>query len=185
MMLMLLDFVLLRLFHYFGKKSVIITSIFTGLFLHEFFYYFVSSGVKYSIGHISFFNNRMVTKLLAPEAFKVGSKVQVRCLREIEGHTEGVAIRDGLWRPGGAFFQIGLGCVMSHHHIEAILAGNFKMQFLPTTSQHSLLETILSKFGQICATGNAFVRLMHLLLHSRSERGGARRAPTKRVLYYS
>ena len=50
-----------------------------------------------------------------------------------------------------------------------------------------VLETILCKFGQICATGNAFVRLtpitkMHLLLGSRSERGGARRAPTKRVL---
>ena len=25
-----------------------------------------------------------------------------------------------LWRPGGAFFQIGLGCVMSHHHIEGL-----------------------------------------------------------------
>ena len=46
-----------------------------------------------------------------------------------------------LWRPGGAFFQIGLGCVMSNHqspHKRAlyipvqILAGNFKMEFLPT-----------------------------------------------------
>ena len=48
-----------------------------------------------------------------------------------------------LWRPGGAFFQIGLGCVMSHHqsphrmalHIPVlILAGKFKMEFLPTVS---------------------------------------------------
>ena len=51
---------------------------------------------------------------------------------------------------------------------------------------YALLETILSKFGLICATGNAFVRLivgreMALFLGSRSERGGARRAPTKRV----
>ena len=51
------------------------------------------------------------------------------------------SIRDGLWRPEGAFFQIGLGCVMSHHHIEGLciflfkfLAGKFKMEFLPTVS---------------------------------------------------
>ena len=25
------------------------------------------------------------------------------------------SVRYGLWRPGEAFFQIGLGCVMSHH----------------------------------------------------------------------
>ena len=50
------------------------------------------------------------------------------------------SVRDGLWRPGGAFFQIGLGCVMSHHqsphrralHIPVlILAGKFKMELLP------------------------------------------------------
>ena len=51
-----------------------------------------------------------------------------------------------------------------------------------------LLGTILCKFGQICATGNAFVRpmplrKMHIVLGSRSERGGARRAPTKRVYW--
>ena len=54
-----------------------------------------------------------------------------------------LSIWDGLWRPGGAFFQIGLGCVMSHHqsphrralHIPfLILAGEFKMEFLPTVS---------------------------------------------------
>ena len=85
----------------------------------------------------------MVAVPMALEAFKAGSKVWVRCLRVIEGHTEGVAIRDGLWRPGGAFFQIGLGCVMSHHqspqrralHIPVpILAGKFKMEFLPTVN---------------------------------------------------
>ena len=50
------------------------------------------------------------------------------------------SVRDGLWRPGGAFFQIGLGCMMSHHqrralHIPAlILAGKFKTEFLPNIS---------------------------------------------------
>ena len=29
-------------------------------------------------------------------------------------------VRDGLWRPGGAFFQIGLSCVMSHQHREGL-----------------------------------------------------------------
>ena len=41
-------------------------------------------------------NNRMVGKLLVPAAFKIGSKVWVRCLRVIEGHTEGVSIWGGL-----------------------------------------------------------------------------------------
>ena len=31
------------------------------------------------------------------------------------------SVWDGLWRPGEAFFQIGLGCVMSHHHIEGLI----------------------------------------------------------------
>ena len=44
----------------------------------------------------------MVRKPLAPEAFKVGSKVWVRYLRVIEGHPEGVAVWDSLWRQGGA-----------------------------------------------------------------------------------
>ena len=86
-------------------------------------------------------NNLMVGVLLAPAAFKAGSKVWVRYLGVIEGHPEGFAIRDGLWRPGGAFFQIGLGCVMSHHlsshrralHIPVlILAGNSKRIFFNT-----------------------------------------------------
>ena len=60
----------------------------------------------------SIFNNQMVTVLLAPAALKVGSKVWVKYLGVIEGHPEGVAIRDGLWRPGGAFFQTGFGCAL-------------------------------------------------------------------------
>ena len=31
-----------------------------------------------------------------------------------ESHDMRDSVWDGLWRPGGAFFQIGLGCVMSH-----------------------------------------------------------------------
>ena len=57
-------------------------------------------------------NNLMVGVLLAPAAFKAGSKVWVRYLGVIEGHPKGVAIRDGLWRPGGAFFQTGFGCAL-------------------------------------------------------------------------
>ena len=54
------------------------------------------------------------------------------------------SVWDGLWRPGGAFFQIGLGCVMSHHqsphrralHIPVlILAGKFKLEFLLIVSK--------------------------------------------------
>ena len=53
--------------------------------------------------------------------------------------------------------------------------------------KHALPETILCKFGRICATGNAFVRLMpirkiNIFQGNRSERGGARRAPMKRDL---
>ena len=54
----------------------------------------------------------MVAVTLAPAAFKAGSKVWVRYLGVIEGHPEGFAIRDGLWRPGGAFFQTGFGCAL-------------------------------------------------------------------------
>ena len=57
----------------------------------------------------------MVAVTLAPAAFKAGSKVWVRYLGVIEGHPEGFAIRDGLWRPGGAFFQIGFAQKGSAH----------------------------------------------------------------------
>ena len=45
----------------------------------------------------------------------VGSKVWVLTLGVLEVNPELDSKQDGLWRPGGAFFQIGLGCVMSHH----------------------------------------------------------------------
>ena len=72
-----------------------------------------------------------------------GSKVWVLTIGVLEVNPELDSVWDGLWRPGGAFFQIGLGCVMSHHqspHIRAlqipvlILAGKFKLEFLPTVS---------------------------------------------------
>ena len=74
----------------------------------------------------------------------VRSKVGVRLIGIRKSHTEDYSAWDGLWRPGGAFFQIGLGCVMSHHqsphrrapHIPVlILAGKFKIEFLPTVSR--------------------------------------------------
>ena len=58
-----------------------------------------------------------------------------------ESHDMRDYVWDGLWRPGGAFFQIGLSRVMSHHlspyrralHIPVlILAGKLKMELLPT-----------------------------------------------------
>ena len=72
-----------------------------------------------------------------------GFKVEVRLIGVRKGNTEDNSIWDGLLRPGGAFFQIGLGCVMIHHqspqrkalHIPVlILAGKFKMEFLTTVS---------------------------------------------------
>ena len=45
----------------------------------------------------------------------VGSKVWVLTIGVLVVNHELDSIWDGLWRPGGAFFQIGLGCVMSHH----------------------------------------------------------------------
>ena len=85
----------------------------------------------------------MVRRLWDLGASGVGSKVWVLTLGVLEVNPEVESVWDGLWRPGGAFFQIGLGCVMSHHqsphrralHIPVlILAGKFKMEFLPTVS---------------------------------------------------
>ena len=56
----------------------------------------------------------------------VGSKVWVLTIGVIEVNHELDSVWDGLWRPGGAFFQIGLGCVMSHHHIEGLCLFLFK-----------------------------------------------------------
>ena len=50
----------------------------------------------------------------------VRSKVWVLTIRVLEVNPELDSVWDGLWRPGGAFFQIGFGCVMSHHHIEGL-----------------------------------------------------------------
>ena len=83
----------------------------------------------------------MVAKLLAPAAFKVGSKVWVRYLGVIEGHTEGVSVWDGLWRPGEAFLQIGFGCVMSHHHIEWL--GTFLFKFWRENSKWSSCQKLV------------------------------------------
>ena len=48
-------------------------------------------------------------------------------------------IAHGLWRQAGAFFQIGFGCVMSHHHTCDAYAyscsnfgGKIKLEFLLT-----------------------------------------------------
>ena len=61
-----------------------------------------------------------------------------------------------LWRPGRAFFQIGLVCVMSHHqsphrralHIPVLLlAGKFKMEFLLTVRLLPKKPNFCSYFG--------------------------------------
>ena len=83
----------------------------------------------------------MVAAPLALAAFKVGSKVWVRYFRVIEGHPEGDSVWDGLWRPGGAFFQIGFGCVMSHHHIEGLCTFLFK--FWRENSKLSLCQQLV------------------------------------------
>ena len=82
----------------------------------------------------------MVAKPMAPGAFKVGSKVWVRCLRVIEGHTEGVSVWDGLWRPGGAFFHIGFSLVMSHHHNERLCT--FLLKFWRENSKWSTCQQL-------------------------------------------
>ena len=65
---------------------------------------------------ISLLNNRMGTLIQGLGASGVGSKVWVLTIGVLEVNPERDSVRDGLWRPGGAFFQIGLACVMSHHH---------------------------------------------------------------------
>ena len=72
-----------------------------------------------------------------------GPRCQTGGLGQYKTYDMGESVWDGPWRPGGAFFQTGLGCVMSHHqsphrralHIPGlILAGKFKMEYLPTDS---------------------------------------------------
>ena len=43
-------------------------------------------------------------------------------LGQYKTYDMGESVWDGPWRPGGAFFQTGLGCEMSHHHIEGRIA---------------------------------------------------------------
>ena len=78
----------------------------------------------------------------------VRSKVGVRLIGVRKSHTEDYSAWDDLWRPGRAFFQIGLGCLMSHYlsphkralHIPVlILVGKFKMEFLPSVSHSKAL----------------------------------------------
>ena len=116
-----------------------------------------------------------------------GSRCGTGGLGQYKTHGLVLHFQKCLWRPGGSFFQIGLDCVMSHHHIEGLCTFLFKFwQENSKWCSCQMLETILCKFGWICATGNAFVRLIvgrkiHIFFGSRSERWGARRAPTKRV----
>ena len=51
------------------------------------------------------------------------------------------SVRYGLWRPGGAFFQIGLGCEMSHHYIEGLCTFLFK--FWQENSKWSLCQQLV------------------------------------------
>ena len=71
-------------------------------------------------------NNWMGTKSWGLGASGVRSKVWVLTIRVLEVNPHWDSAWDGLWRPGGAFFQIGLGCVMSHHHIEGLCTFLFK-----------------------------------------------------------
>ena len=68
----------------------------------------------------------MGTKSWGLGASGVRSKVWVLTIRVLEVNPHWDSAWDGLWRPGGAFFQIGLGCVMSHHHIEGLCTFLFK-----------------------------------------------------------
>ena len=72
------------------------------------------------INPLSLSNNWMVARFQDLGTSGVRSKVWVLTLGVLEVNPEVESVWDGLWRPGGAFFQIGLGCVMSHHHIEGL-----------------------------------------------------------------
>ena len=63
----------------------------------------------------SLINNWMGTVSWGLGASGVRSKVWVLTISVLEVKPERDSVRDGLRRPGGAFFQIGFGCVMSHH----------------------------------------------------------------------
>ena len=80
----------------------------------------------------------------------LGPRCGTGSMGQYKTHDVAESVGDGLWRLGGAFFQIGLGCVISHHlspHRRAlyipilILAGKFKMELLPTVSHCQQLVT--------------------------------------------
>ena len=74
----------------------------------------------------SLINNWMVRVSWGLGASGVGSKVWVLTIGVLVVNPERDSVWDGLWRPGGAFFQIGLGCVMSHHNKEGLCTFLFK-----------------------------------------------------------
>ena len=83
------------------------------------------------------------------------------------------------------------------HILVQILAGKFKMEFLLTVGltkafparecfcETKCLQELHFEFSRQNLNRNVPIRNMHIFLGSRSERGGARRAPTKRVCFYS
>ena len=56
------------------------------------------------------------------------------------------SVWDGLWRPVGAFFQIGFGCVMSHHHIERLCTFLFKF-WRENSKWRSCQQLVLQKYS--------------------------------------
>ena len=73
-----------------------------------------------------------------------------------ESHDMRDSVWGGLWRPGEAFFQIGLDCVMSHHHIEGLCTFLFK--FWRENSKWS-------SFPAACAAGNDFMQVWMILCY--------------------
>ena len=85
------------------------------IFLKTTFQLLKMSRKNYFLHLTSLTNNQMGMRLQDLGASGVRSKVWVLTIRVIEVNPEVDSVWDGLQRPGGAFFQIGLGCVMSHH----------------------------------------------------------------------
>ena len=83
----------------------------------------------------------MGTKSWGLGASGVRSKVWVLTIRVLEVNPHWDSAWDGLWRPGGAFFQIGLSCVMSHHHIEGVCT--FLLKFWRENSKWSCCQQLV------------------------------------------
>ena len=78
---------------------------------------------------------------------------QHKALSDLAGHVwvllvnpERDSVWDGLRRPGGAFFQIGFGCVMSHHHIEGLCTFLFKF-WRENSKWRSCQQLVLQKYS--------------------------------------